>query len=236
MIQILLLAALAAFAGSILSRLYRRYGAWPALLALSVVILAALVATGRAHWVSVVALGALALLKRLVWVFAPQLLAALPALWRRRLGGGARAQFRTKVLAVTFDPLTGRMAGQVLTGAFAGRSLAELSEDELLELLEQCQREDQSAALLLQSYIAYAHPDRQTPGATPGNDGVPPPRSTMSLEQARAVLGVEVEADREAVLAAHRRLVQRMHPDRGGNSYLASMINQARDCLLDDQD
>ena len=232
MIRILLLAALAALAGTVLSRLYRRYGVWGVLLALAALALAVLVATGRAHWISIAALGALALAKRLVWMFVPQLLAALPAMWRRRLGGGARSQFRTAMLAVTLDPLTGRMEGSVLRGPLAGRSLDELSEVELRGLLAQCQREDPPASLLLQSYIAYAHPDWQAPGAAPGDDA-PPPSSTMGLEQARAVLGVEEGADRDAVLAAYRRLVQRLHPDRGGNPYLASMINQARDLLLE---
>jgi curved DNA-binding protein CbpA len=39
-------------------------------------------------------------------------------------------------------------------------------------------------------------------------------------------------ASREDIQAAYRRLIQRVHPDHGGSSYLAARLNQARDVLL----
>ena len=47
-----------------------------------------------------------------------------------------------------------------------------------------------------------------------------------------AILGLAEDASREAIEAAHRKLIQKLHPDRGGNDYLAAKINQARDVLL----
>jgi curved DNA-binding protein CbpA len=54
----------------------------------------------------------------------------------------------------------------------------------------------------------------------------------MTREQALAVLGLKAGADAEEVRAAHRRLIQRVHPDVGGSADLAARINRAKDILL----
>lgn len=54
----------------------------------------------------------------------------------------------------------------------------------------------------------------------------------MSAATAARILGVRPDAPPEKIRAAHRALAQKLHPDRGGNDYLARKINQARDVLL----
>jgi hypothetical protein len=50
--------------------------------------------------------------------------------------------------------------------------------------------------------------------------------------QARALLGVGRGAARDEVIEAHRRLLGRVHPDRGGSSEQVHAANAARDLLL----
>lgn len=59
-----------------------------------------------------------------------------------------------------------------------------------------------------------------------------PSGQAMSREEAARVLGVNEQASEAEIQAAYRRLMQRLHPDQGGNDYLASKLNEARDALL----
>lgn len=62
----------------------------------------------------------------------------------------------------------------------------------------------------------------------------PPPRGRqgMSVEEAIEVLGLKPGYTREEVILAHRRMMQKVHPDRGGSDYLAAQINKAKETLL----
>ena len=54
----------------------------------------------------------------------------------------------------------------------------------------------------------------------------------IDASEARAILGVGADADEHEIRNAHRRLVQALHPDKGGSVELTRRINAARDMLL----
>ena len=54
----------------------------------------------------------------------------------------------------------------------------------------------------------------------------------MSMDEAAKLLDVPAGSNAETILAAHRRLIAKVHPDAGGSAELAAQVNQARDTLL----
>lgn len=58
------------------------------------------------------------------------------------------------------------------------------------------------------------------------------PNKGMTNAEALQVLGLKSGATEAEIVSAHRKLISRVHPDRGGSDYLAAQINQAKKVLL----
>lgn len=144
---------------------------------------------------------------------------------RRRPGGGSTV--RTALLEMRLDHDSGAMDGQVLAGPFRGRRLSAMTRGELLQLAAAVDAADAQSLRLLRAYLDRAHPGWDSEAAPPPQAGGP-----MTRDEAFRILGLEPGADAEAVRAAHRRLVKRVHPDLGGSAALAAQINAAKDLLL----
>ena len=140
---------------------------------------------------------------------------------------GQTSEVETAFLRMRLDHDTGEMDGTVLRGGYEGCTLRGLGLEELLELLNECRSDRQSMAVL-EAYLDRIHEGwRERRGPPPGASS-----GEMNEDEARAVLGVGPDATRDEVVAAHRRLMQRVHPDRGGSDYLAAKLNAAKDLLL----
>ncbi len=59
-----------------------------------------------------------------------------------------------------------------------------------------------------------------------------PNRGSITVEEAYEILGLNLGASVQEIRETHRRLMVTIHPDKGGSTYLATQLNQAKDLLL----
>ena len=89
-----------------------------------------------------------------------------------------------------------------------------------------------SAILLAGSGAEWRRLYRGATSAGASGRSAPPRQAAMSRREAYRILGLEEGANEAAIRAAHRRLMMQNHPDKGGSTYLAAKINEAKDTLL----
>jgi len=182
------------------------------------------VVTGRMHWLGA-GIAALVPIVRSLLVWGTR---AGPLL---RLFGRFKAtpsQFRTQFLVVTINFASGSIEGEIISGDYAGKKLSELSQEELKQLSQQYKTSDKESYVLLQAYLirSGSSNDDSYQQYQPNNI------SEISKDEAYEILGLANTASKDEIVKAHKRLMQRMHPDRGGSDYLAAKINAAKDLLI----
>ena len=148
---------------------------------------------------------------------------------------GQTSDVGTDYVTMTLEHDSGEMSGRVLRGRFAGRELGELSLEQLIELMAECQLHDPEAARLVETFLDRSQPENWRERAA--GAGYKERRGTeagpMTAEEAYEILGLEPGAGAAQIKEAHRRLMQKIHPDHGGSSYLAAKINRAKEILLE---
>ncbi|QKC96820.1 DnaJ domain-containing protein [Mesorhizobium sp. NZP2298] len=146
---------------------------------------------------------------------------------------GKRSTVRTAALEMELDHNTGGLEGLVLAGRHDGKMLGAMGLAELQHLYRELSGDAESRQLL-ETYLDGRFPVWRKNTETNGGEGlgVAPGPGSMTKEEAYKVLGLEAGAAAADVRKAHRRLMQRLHPDVGGTSFLAARINEAKDVLL----
>ena len=149
---------------------------------------------------------------------------------------GRQSRVDTRFVAMTLDHDTGDMDGEVLEGPFAGRQLSEMSLEDLLALFASARQSDTQSARVLEAYLDRVHGDSwQDSARDSGEQASSAARKggAMTVEEAYQVLDLEPGASKEEIVKRHRDLMKKVHPDHGGSDYLASRINEAKECLFD---
>ena len=131
------------------------------------------------------------------------------------------------------DHDTGGLEGIVLAGRHEQKTLSSMTLKQLKELYGELAGDSESRQLL-ETYLDGRFPVWRNDAEADGGDGhgVAPGSGPMTKEEAYKVLGLEAGATTADIRKAHRRLMQRLHPDLGGTSFLAARINEAKDVLL----
>jgi DnaJ-like protein len=145
---------------------------------------------------------------------------------------GQTSRVVTDHLAMELDHDTGAMHGRVLKGIFKGREIESLKPAELALLWQDCRLTDVPSAQLIEAYLDRIHPSWREDVARGEREMASGRDGRMTPEEAYHILGLEPGASAEAVRRAHRELMLKLHPDRGGSTYLAAKINEAKDVLL----
>ncbi|MBT3427112.1 MAG: molecular chaperone DnaJ [Gammaproteobacteria bacterium] len=127
------------------------------------------------------------------------------------------------------DHETGLMDGTVLIGSFTGKQLSTLPLNSLLSLLDEVAA-DQESKMLLAAFLDRNHPDWRESAEQADNATSSGP---LTREEALSILSLSGQPTKQEITQAHRVLMQKMHPDRGGSTYLAARINAAKDVLID---
>lgn len=165
------------------------------------------------------------------------LLSASSARWPNIPGWGQPAKGQssrvsTEHLEVELDHETGGVTGRVLKGVFRGRRIESLKPAELALLWQDCRFNDPESAQIIEAYLDRTHTTWREDMARGEAEMSRGPDGRMTKAEAAEILGVRPDATEEEIRAAHRGLMLKLHPDRGGSTYLAAKINEAKDVLL----
>lgn len=182
-----------------------------------------LVATGRMHWLGA-GLAALIPISKALFAFGLRALPLINFLSRFKT---SPSKFRTNALLMEINFANRKVDGEVLQGEFTGRQLSDLNADEMQSLADWLKQTDRESYVLLQAFLM-----RSGQGGTHSERQQTTDFADFSDAEAYNILGLEPGASKEDVIKAHRRLMQRLHPDRGGSDYLAAKINAAKDKLV----
>jgi hypothetical protein len=149
----------------------------------------------------------------------------------------------TSLLRMTLDHESGNVDGELLVTDSKGKYLSELTLPELIALYALADKQYPDSTEVLAAYLDRKHGSDWREAANAGNDSGESGQHSrdtdsgkMTAVEAYAVLGLDHKATQEEVIATHRKLMLKLHPDRGGSNYLATKINQAKDLLVRGKD
>ena len=206
-------------------------------LALGAIILVALALSGRLHPIAAALGVALTMGARLLpWVMrglqAMNVLRAFGAMRNaqsvhRGPKDGATSEVTSAFLSMKLDHDSGSIDGHVLKGSYEGACLSALGLADLLQLRGELEVDDESLQLL-DAFLSREYPDWEKQ-----NNARTDEEAANEFEAALDCLELTWPCTESDVITAHRRLIQKHHPDHGGSHEHAAALNSAKTLLVE---
>jgi len=219
----------------------RRQLAYIIAIGLAASVLLLLLLTGRIHFLAAVVAAAIPFAKKL-----PALLRYVPLFryLKQQLGrpkhvdSDNASTVVTSLLTMSLEPSSGKIDGEILLGEFKGALLTQLSLPQLFTLYQLATDQYADSVPVFDAFLKrHVGAEWRKKAAQFGYQfeelNVPADNSEMDVSQALQILGLAEGASKQEVLDAHRKLMQKLHPDRGGSNFLAAQVNRAKDVLLE---